>query len=147
VSTKGFGGRNITETVWIYTNDRKNPQLQIQVAGTVEKFADIVPKRAMMVGAVGTPLKTQIRIVPQQKYSFKILGIRARNGKFITFRMEEQKESEKSMYVLTVENTMQQKGRYSDVIYMDTDSKIQPVIEIPVMGNILDSPAGAQNKP
>ena len=147
MSTKGFGGRNITETVWIYTNDRKNPQLQIQVAGTVEKFADIVPKRAMMVGAVGTPLKTQIRIVPQQKYSFKILGIRARNGKFITFRMEEQKESEKSMYVLTVENTMQQKGRYSDVIYMDTDSKIQPVIEIPVMGNILDSPAGAQNKP
>ena len=146
MATKGFGGRNITETVWIYTNDRKNPQLQIRVTGTVEKFADIAPTRAMMVGAVGTPLKTQIRIVPQQKYPFKILGTRAGDGRFITFRMEEQKDSEKSMYVLTIENTAQQKGRYSDVIYMDTDSKIRPVIEIPVLGNIL-TPAGVQSKP
>ncbi|MEE4355189.1 MAG: hypothetical protein V2I97_01900 [Desulfococcaceae bacterium] len=146
MSTKGFGGRTITESVWIYTNDKKNPQLQIRVTGTVEKFADISPKRVTLVGAVGTPLKKQIRIVPQEQYPFKILSTRAKDGRFITFQTEERKESEKSLYVLTVENAMQQKGRYYDVIYLDTDSKIRPVIEISVMGNIL-IPAGTQNKP
>jgi len=36
--------------------------------------------------------------------------------------------------VIVVENIRQKKGRYADVIFLDTDSKIRPRIQVPVLG-------------
>jgi len=43
--------------------------------------------------------------------------------------------------VLTVENLKKEIGRYNDVIYLETDSNLRPVIPIYVVGNILSIPA------
>jgi len=108
------------------------------VTGFVEKAAEIIPPRAMLTGPAGKPLVTQIRIIPSNKFPFKIANIRAREGKFIRYRLEEIKEPGKPLYLLTVENIRQEKGHYSDFIYLETDNKAIPPIQIYVIGNILE---------
>lgn len=136
VSTKGYGGRTITESVSIQTNDTKQPNLKVTVRGPVEKLAEITPSRAILTGPEGKPLSVQISITPKDKFPFKIVNIRARKGNFIKYGLEEIKESGKSSYILTVENTKPDKGRYSDVIYLDTDNKSFPPVHVYVVGNI-----------
>jgi len=140
VSTKGYGGRKISEAVSIYTNDKKQKQLTVTVTGLVEKAAEIIPPRAMLNGPAGKPLVTQIRIIPSNKFPLKIVNTRAREGKFIRYRLEEIKEpgTGKPFYLLTVENIRQNKGNYSDLIYLETENKTAPPIQIYVIGNILE---------
>ncbi len=138
VSTKGYGGRKISEAVSIYTNDKKNRRLTVTVTGLVEKAAEIIPPRAILNGPAGKPLVTQIRIIPTERFPLKIVNTRTKDGKFIRFRLEEIKEPGKPLYLLTVENIRLEKGRYSDVIYLETENKAIPPIQIYIIGNILE---------
>jgi hypothetical protein len=104
----------------------------------VEKFVDINPKHVRFRGPVGAPLKTQIVIVPKEKYPFKITGSRARQGKYLKFELSEQNRADKLQYVLEVENTRQTNGRYADIIYLDTDSQIKPRIQISIVGYLYE---------
>jgi hypothetical protein len=137
LSTNGYGGRTIQEIVYIQTNDIQQPRLSVIVKGSVEKFVEIKPGRAMLVGKAGTSAEQKIRIIPQDRYPFQVVKTRAKDGKNIQFHLEEVKSSEKKTYLLTVENRKPDKGRYYDQIFIDTDYPEYPVIRIQVMGNIL----------
>lgn len=120
----------------IQTNDKAQPELTVTVTGEVEKFADVNPARIGLNGKAGEPVKAQVRITGSLKFPFKIVNVKASNGQNIRFHLEEVKESKIPQYILMVENTMPQKGRYADNISLETDSKIQPVIQVPVMGSL-----------
>lgn len=79
--------------------------------------------------------------MPAERFPFKIAGIRAKDGKFIRFGAEEKKESGKTFYLLTVENLKQEKGRYSDIIYLEPDNKSFPTIQVYVSGYIMEKEA------
>lgn len=79
-----------------------------------------------------------VKIVPEEKYPFKIVEAKAKNGRFIKYKMEEVISLKGTAYVLTVENLKKEKGRYYDAIYLKTTSKIRPEIKISVYGNIID---------
>jgi hypothetical protein len=114
--------------------------LYLTIMGNVEQFADIVPKRAVLRGFAGNPIKAEVKIIPNDKYPFAIKKAKATHTKNIAFTIAETKNSEKREYVLTVENLNKTKGRYVDTIKLKTDSKIQPEIKIYVIGDILDRP-------
>lgn len=114
------------------------PWLDVSVTGLVEKFVDTNPPRVNFRGPVGTSMKARIVIMPKKKYPFKITGSRARQGKFIKFELSEQTQAGKLRYVLAVENIRQKKGRYADTIYLDTDSRIKPRIQISVVGYLYE---------
>jgi len=78
-----------------------------------------------------------VKIIPEEKYPFKIVGDRTIHNQNFHYKLEEVKRSTKTEYVLTVENLKKEKGRYSDTIKLKTDSKIRPEIRIRVYGNIL----------
>ncbi len=78
-----------------------------------------------------------VRIVAEEKYPFKIVSAKSDKGENISFKLEEVKDSKKPEYVLTVENTKKEKGRYSDTLYLQTDSKVKKEIKIRVFGNVL----------
>lgn len=138
VSTKGYGGRTITETVSIQTNDTAQPHLNVTLTGFVEKIVDISPNRAMLVGEAGKPLTRQIRITPQKGYLMKILNTRAKSGEFIKLRIEEVKTSGDISYILHIENLKQEKGRYNDMVFIETDNPKLPQIQLYVNGNIVE---------
>jgi hypothetical protein len=109
----------------------------------VEKFVTIIPKNAILRGFVGDKLKTTVKIIPEEKYPFKIIESKAINGKDIRFKLEEHKLSKVIEYVLTVENLKKDKGPFYDNISLKTDSKIRPMIRIRVNGYIRDRQTGA----
>ena len=114
--------------------------LYLTIMGNVEQFVDIVPKRVVLRGFTGNPIKANVKIIPKDKYPFTIKKAKSTNTKNITFTLEQTKSSEKTEYVLTVENLKKTKGRYVDTIKLKTDSKIRPEIKIYVIGNIHDRP-------
>jgi hypothetical protein len=139
INTKGYGGRRIKKKIIAQTNDLNHPSLYLTVGGNVDKFADIIPHSVMLIGPAGIQIKTEVTILPQEKYRFKIVGSSARQGENIDFKVEEIKGSRGKVYLLTVENLKREKGRYYDTIILKTDSKIQPEIKINVFGNIQDT--------
>ena len=91
----------------------------------------------MLSGNAGKLIKGRVTIIPKAKYPFKILSSRARQGKYIKFNLTKDKRSNAMGYVLTVENLKKENGRYADVIFLKTNNKLRPEIQIHIVGNIL----------
>jgi hypothetical protein len=127
----------------VQTNDEKSKKVTLVVSGEVERFVSIVPRRVNLYGKIGTEIKKSVKIIPEKKYPFKIIGLRAGKGDFIEYSLEESKKSSITFYILEVKNKKTTKGGYYDSIYLKTDSEIQPEIRIGIYGNILSkSPKG-----
>ncbi len=122
------------KTAGVYTNDKTRPQQDLVISGQVEKFVTIRPQHVNMHGFVGDPIKGIVTIIPEKKYPFKILNVRAKDGKYIKYQLEETKESDNTVYELKIENLKQDAGRYYDSIILETDSKIEPQIDVRVYG-------------
>ena len=106
--------------------------------GNIERFVTLVPKRVTLRGYEGNQVVETVKIIPEEKYPFKIVGSEALLGNNIRHKIEEAKTSKKTAYVLTVENLKKDKGRYYDTISLKTDSKMRPLIKVRVNGYILD---------
>jgi len=103
----------------------------------VEKFVNLKPKYARLIGYIGDQISVPITIVPTSKYPFKIKDVTARSGTAIKYSLTERSANEGGGYTLYVENIKNEKGRYVDVLTVTTDSSIQPRISLRVYGNIL----------
>ncbi len=122
------------KTAGVYTDDKKHPQQDLIISGQVEKFVTIRPQHANMRGTVGDSVKSTVTIIPEKKYPFKILNLRAKDGKYIKYQLEETKESNTFAYKLNIENLKTDAGRYYDSIILETDSKIRPQLSVRVYG-------------
>ena len=124
------------KTAGVYTNDKARPQQDLVISGQVENFVTIRPKNANMHGIVGDPIKGTVTIIPEKKYPFKILNLRAQDGKYIKYQLEETKESDTTVFKVNIENLKTDAGRYYDSIILETDSKIRPQISVRAYGYI-----------
>jgi len=111
--------------------------LTLTIFGKVEKFVNLKPKYARLIGYIGDQISVPITIVPTSKYPFKIKDVTARSGTAIKYSLTERSANEGGGYTLYVENIKNEKGRYVDVLTVTTDSSIQPRISLRVYGNIL----------
>ena len=134
----------MSKTAGVYTDDKNQPNLELVISGMVEKFVTIIPRAVSLRGFVGDSLKKSVNIIPEKKYAFKITNARVRNGKYINIRLEEIQGTDRREYSLTVENRRQEQGRYSDMIILETDSKIQPTMNVRVYGQLRKRPAEKQ---
>ena len=108
----------------------------LTIAGSVEKFVTINPKRVRLRGIAGEQIKKKVTITPEKKYPFKIVKASARDGKNIHFELKEEKGEKGPIYALLIENKRSEKGRYFDLITLETDSKIQPKLSIRINGDL-----------
>ena len=129
------------KTAEVHSNDKSLPIVRIEISGVVEKFVTIIPRAISLRGFVGDDIKKAVTIIPEKKYDFKITKVRARNGKHINFQLEEIKGTGRKEYSLTVENLLTKEGRYSDLIILETDSKIRSEVNVKVYGNLRQRPA------
>lgn len=121
------------------TNDAVNPETNITVSGNVQKFVTITPQVVRLNGKKGEEIKSVVQIIPESKYLFSVLKIRTQDGKNIKYELKENKSaSGNKEFSITVENLKKDAGFYSDVLIVETDSKIQPEIKINVMARITD---------
>ena len=138
MDTHGFGSSRLNKNAVVYTDDPAKPRLTLSLSGPVGEFATIIPKRVVLRGIAGQPIKGMITIVSKEKYPFKITAAMARDGNKIRFKHEEIQNSDPKGYLVTVENLLAHKGRYADAVILKTDSRIRPEITIQVFGDIAD---------
>lgn len=139
MDTNGFGGSRLNKNAVVYTDDPAKPRQTLVVSGLVGEIATIIPKRVVLRGIAGKPIKGMVTIVPKEKYQFKITAAMARYGNKIQFKYEEIQNSDPKGYLLTIENLLTHKGRYADTVILKTDSPIRPEITIQVFGDIADA--------
>ncbi|MBN1930889.1 MAG: hypothetical protein JW786_04685 [Desulfobacterales bacterium] len=120
------------------TNDKQKPNFSLTIAGQVEKLVTINPQFVKLEGLIGQPIVRSVSIIPEKKYFFKILEAKSTQGKNIRLKLTELKKPKGTIYLLTVENTKKEKGRYFDTIELKTNSKIRPEIKISVYGNVFE---------
>ncbi len=130
----------MTKTADIFTDDPRNLKLKITISGKVEKFVTIIPRTVSLRGIVGDTIKKSVTIIPEKNYEFKITKVRARNGKYIAYQLEEVKGTQRTEYALVVENLRTEPGRYSDMIILETDSQIHRNVNVRVYGILKKRP-------
>jgi hypothetical protein len=111
----------------------------------VEKFVTIRPSEVRLRGFTGEEIKRKVTIIPAPKYPFKIVNVRARDGKDISYQLSEEKSENGLRYALMVENKRAQQGSYFDIITLETDSKIRPELQIRVYGQLRQHTANDKN--
>ena len=121
------------------TSAAKQPNVSIEIAGNVEKFASITPNKLILRGNAGEPIIGTVTVSPDPKYPFKVLETKSKNGTDIQARIEEKQENNATTYIITVENLKKDPGRYYDVITLKTDSPIKPELQLSVYGQILQA--------
>jgi hypothetical protein len=124
------------KTASVYSNDKNHSRMDLVITGQVEKFVTIRPKHVNLRGYTGDSIKASVSLIPEKKYPFKILKVRAKDGNNIKFQLEEVGLSGNGAYELKVENLKQDAGRYFDTIILETDSKIRPQLNVRVYGNL-----------
>ena len=136
MNTRNKGGHTIRKHATLFTNDEKNPRLQLTISGSVDRFVTIKPNRVKLRGVAGDEIKRKVTITPEKKYPFKIVKVSAKNGKDIHFELSEEKGEQGPVYALLIENKRLEQGRYFDMITLETDSEIQPRLSIRVYGDL-----------
>ncbi len=126
--------------ILVHTDDHQNPQLKLSIVGLVKNIVTIQPRRVVLRGFAGKPIKQTVIIIPLKKYPLRIIEAKGNQGRNFSYQLERVNKTDSSFYLLTVENLRQRKGRYSGTIHLKTDSKLKPMINIPVKGSILEGP-------
>lgn len=123
------------------TNDPINPETTLIVSGDIENVYSLSQKRIHLSGPANTNIRQTVLLSLEKKYPFVVTGVRAKKGENIQFQIEDVKEGDAGGYELTVENVKKQAGKYSDIIYLETDSDVQPEIKVSVIG-VIEAPGG-----
>ena len=110
----------------------------LTISGDVEKFVSIIPDKVRLSGYAENEIKATVKIVPEKKYPFTIKASKAERGDNITFKLQENKNEDSTIFSLQIENTAKKQGRYFDTILLETDSSVKPTIAIKVFGNIME---------
>ncbi len=135
-NTNGYGGKKYSKRITVFTNDPAHPKINLTISGKVKYFAKISPRSARLDGEVGEKLQMDISIVPDPDYPFEIEEVKVKHNEFITYTLTEPSEANPNKYLLHIENTKTDAGRYGDYIELSTNSKIQPKLTIGVYGYI-----------
>ncbi|MBS3809287.1 MAG: hypothetical protein KGY38_03910 [Desulfobacterales bacterium] len=118
------------------TNDSSQPWLRMAVSGRVRHYVKIEPRRVKLSGTAGMEIKETVEITPQTEDPFHIRKVSTVRGTDIECRLEEIEVSGRKAYVLHVENTRKEPGRFYDSIHLATDSDLVNRITIAVSGYI-----------
>ena len=87
-------------------------------------------------GFVGENIRQKVRLIPREKYPFKIVSSNVQSVKNIKFQIKVNKIGKKAEYLLAVEILKKDIGQYRDTIILQIDSKIKSNIKIPVYAKI-----------
>lgn len=135
-----MSGQPVSKTITVLTSDPNHPKLELTLTGRVNPIANLSASVIRLTGNAGEKISKTITITPAPGNPFKIKNIRAENGKFFRHELAAKNLPGGGVrYDLTVVNSKPDKGFYTDKIFIQTDSRISPVLEIRVMGVIRDN--------
>lgn len=139
---KGRKGKQ-QKAIIVMSNDPDTPQLRLYMKGVAESVADISPERLFFRGvnsAAATEKTIDIRFKPEYPVSITSLGTSSEQ-----FTASQEVVEDGKLYHLTVRARPQSAvGRYEDTLVIKTDNQEFPILEVPlifdVVGDLAFSP-------
>jgi len=136
--TDRYGGQEIRATVLLTTSDAERPEISIELACFVKKFADISEYTIMLDGSLRQPVEGTSMVVPADNYPFTITGIIPRKGIDILYGYKEIQKDGKKGYEITAKNKRTKPGVIRDILFIQTDHPEKPEFKIRVQGKITE---------
>jgi hypothetical protein len=147
VNTRNRGGQKLHKGFTVYTNDPQKREVRLQVTGQVNAYLTVAPNYVRFFGRGDRPLRQTVKITPLEGHPFMIKEVKAQQGQNLRYELKPMgSDPGKNGYELVVENTMKEAGNYRDMITIQTDSKEQPLVTIPVYARIQKAPDQGQQK-
>ena len=147
VHTAGRGGQTISKRFRVFTDDPKQPNVELVVAGKVEALVDIDPPRLSFIGKAGDAMSQEVRITPNPKHPLTIKEAKAATDQNVRVDLKPLgKKGASEGYLLTVTVIKTNPGTFSEYIQLSTDLKEKPTIGIPVHGRLMTPPAESDGK-
>jgi hypothetical protein len=83
VDTAGFNGP-ISKAVLVFSNDTKNPQVNLVIKGEVKAFVDVLPRPLLLFRSVlqGEAVVEKLKLVADEGVEFKVVGVDAGGGPY-----------------------------------------------------------------
>jgi len=127
----------LKKEIVVTTNDPNNTMTNLIVKGMVDKLVTISPDRIQLSGSADKGLSSEVLVLPEINYPFKVVEASPEKGDNIELSFSEKvTEDGRLGYTLRVKNIKLDSGRYADKVILKTTSKYQPTIYVPVYGNI-----------
>lgn len=135
LSLQGRSGLQ-SKAITIFSNDPQNPQYRVSINGTAAQSVQVAPER-LMFGQVGPGQSSElfVDISGLAPEPFNITAIEP-SGTELTAVSEVQEDGKKYRLKVTITGPAQA-GPYNGNIRISTDHPSRPLIDIPVIGNIV----------
>jgi hypothetical protein len=131
----------------VSTNDPSNALIKLEISGNVEVFAILSPQIVRLTGSPDQELKASVTVTPSEKYDFTLTGHSVQSDTANVNVTIAPLETGEKGWVVSVTNVKKELGRYYDIIRLQTDSEIQPEIQVRIFGNIIhDGGLQTENK-
>jgi len=130
----------VEKSAEVMTSDPVEPVVHLTVAGQVDRFAAITPRTLSLRGVSGETLRGSVRIVPEEKYPFRITSVQPLEGR-IKVQLDEVVLDGKKSYALEVESLRNEAGSFFDTVRLKTDSPLQPEMDVRVYVYLRAQPA------
>ncbi|MFA5906638.1 MAG: hypothetical protein WC836_22100 [Desulfobacula sp.] len=135
--TQGYGGKTMTKTILVKTDDPQQRALNLVVTGQVDRIAEINPPAVYLNGKAGDTLEAVVTITPSEKYAFTVLGLEKRNKSRIEAVLI-QPEKENRTWRINIKCRSDKAEDLYDELILKTDSKYVPSLAIRVSAIFLD---------
>ncbi len=135
--TLGYGGKVMTKTILVKTDDPGRRTLNLVVTGQVDRIAEISPPSIYLNGKAGETLEAVVTITPSEKYAFTLLGLEKRNKSSIEATLV-QPEKEGKTWQIKIKCQSDKEEDLYDELVLKTDSLYLPTIGIRVSAVFLD---------
>lgn len=136
INTYSRGGDEIEDHIVVETEDKKRPHINLYISGKVTKFATVSPPRIQLKNSGNNYMEGSTVIMPEKKYPFKIRDIKARDGRYISYDFREIEKDKNIAYIIKVKSKTNTRKYIRDILFIETDSDVQPEIPIRVRGRI-----------
>jgi hypothetical protein len=136
--TLGYGGKIMTKTILVKTDDPGQRTLNLVVTGQVDRIAEISPPSVYLNGKAGDALEAVVTITPSKKYAFTLLGLEKRNKSRIEATLI-QPEKDGRTWRIQIKCRSDKAEDLYDELVLKTDSPYVPTIGIRVSAVFLDT--------
>jgi hypothetical protein len=133
---KGTPLGNFHSKMVIHTNSEKQPTIKVNLRADVRGDIEVRPERVSFgIIDVGTSVNRKIEIFHRKSDTFSIKKLTCNSPHLVT-ELKTLEKNKRYELVITVPESVDTASRISGIIELETDSKIDPLIKIPVYGVI-----------
>nr|NJM04117.1 hypothetical protein [Desulfobacula sp.] len=136
-TTRGYGGKTMTKTILVKTNDPGHSALNLVVTGPVDRIAEILPPSVYLNGKAGDTLEAVVTITPSEKYAFTLLGLEKRNNSRMETSLIPPEKGGKT-WRIKIKCLSDKAGDLYDELILKTDSPYLPSLGIRVSAVFLE---------